>query len=52
MIDTNVLVSAMLKKSSLPDRVMQEIFGGTITPLDVVFYVSGFHHISLHSTSI
>lgn len=33
VIDTNVLVSAMLKKSSLPDRVMQEVFGGTITPL-------------------
>ncbi len=33
VIDTNVIVSAMLKKSSLPDRVMQEIFRGTIKPL-------------------
>ncbi len=33
VIDTNVIVSAMLKKSSLPDRVIQEIFRGTITPL-------------------
>lgn len=33
VIDTNVIVSAMLKKSSLPDRVIQEIFKGTITPL-------------------
>ena len=33
VIDTNVLVSAMLKKLSPPDQIMQEIFKGTITPL-------------------
>lgn len=33
VIDTNVVVSAMLKKFSLPDRIIQEIFRGTITPL-------------------
>lgn len=33
VIDTNVLVSAMLKKASLPDQVIQEIFKGNLVPL-------------------
>lgn len=33
VIDTNVLVSAMLKWDSIPGNVMELVFGGTITPL-------------------
>lgn len=33
VIDTNVLVSAMLKRLSPPDRIIQEVFHGTVTPL-------------------
>lgn len=33
VIDTNVLVSAMLKRFSYPDRVIQEVLKGKIVPL-------------------
>ncbi len=33
VIDTNVLVSAMLKWDSVPGGVLQLVFGGTIVPL-------------------
>lgn len=33
VIDTNVLVSAMLKWNSIPGNVMELVFGGTIIPL-------------------
>lgn len=33
VIDTNVLVSAMLKKASVPDKIMQEVLEGDIIPL-------------------
>lgn len=33
VIDTNVLVSAMLKKFSLPDQVIQAVFKGNLVPL-------------------
>lgn len=33
VIDTNILVSAMLKWDSIPGNVMELVFSGTITPL-------------------
>ena len=33
VIDTNVLVSAMLKWSSVPGNIMELVFGGTIIPV-------------------
>lgn len=33
VIDTNVLVSAMLKRLSPPDRIIQEVFNGKVIPL-------------------
>ena len=33
VIDTNVLVSAMLKWDSVPGNVMELVFGGTIIPV-------------------
>lgn len=33
VIDTNVLVSAMLKWTSIPENVMELTFTGTIVPL-------------------
>lgn len=33
VIDTNVLVSAMLKWNSIPGNVMEFVFSGTIIPL-------------------
>ena len=33
VIDTNVLVSAMLKWNSIPGNVMESVFSGTIIPL-------------------
>lgn len=33
VIDTNVLISAMLKWNSTPGNVMELVFSGTITPL-------------------
>ena len=40
VIDTNVLVSALLKPGSIPDLVMQEAMGGRIIPVinkDIVY---------------
>ena len=31
VIDTNVLVSAMLKKDSVPHKVIEKVFDGTVT---------------------
>lgn len=33
VIDTNVLVSAMLKKDTPPDKIIRQALGGAITPL-------------------
>ena len=33
VIDTNVLVSAMLKWNSVPGNIMELVFSGTIVPL-------------------
>ena len=33
VIDTNVLVSAMLKWNSVPGNIMELVFGGTIVPV-------------------
>lgn len=33
VIDTNVLVSAMLKRNTPPDKVIRHIFAGNIIPL-------------------
>ena len=33
VIDTNVLVSAMLKWNSVPGRVLKHVFGGELIPV-------------------
>lgn len=33
VIDTNVIVSAMLKKNTPPDQVLRKVFAGSIVPL-------------------
>lgn len=33
VIDTNVIVSALLRKNSVPDEILKAVFNGIITPL-------------------
>lgn len=33
VIDTNIIVSALLRKNSVPDEILKAVFNGIITPL-------------------
>lgn len=47
VIDTNVLVSAMLKWSSFPGRVLEFAFNGVITPLLNAAIISEYREVLL-----
>ena len=52
VIDTNVLVSAMLKWSSVPGKVLEFAFKGVITPLINDEILAEYREVLLRKSSI